>query len=513
MNARQEHPSSYPTLTTPKTDVTNWVLASLFVALIAIVFLIICPDCWHWFVLPVCISGVLIGKHAFDWVTRKGDILSPVGIIGIFGFHFFFLAPLLHVYWGYYFDFRGVPSDWRPWLGCMALLNVAGLIVYLVVHHLALRHYEAKSSISVWTLRESRIWPTLAIAMIVSGALQVYVYAKFGGVLGYIYAYEEGIGAPWDNPLIGMGWLLTLAESFPAVAALAYVFAARSRPMLRRPLVAASAFVLQFGLLLVFGGLRGSRLNVLFGLFWFVGLIHIYVRPLKRSHIALAVVALLAYMNLYFFFKTGGVEGFLSVADQSSRARLVELTGVGEERKFIVLHDFGRSDIQALALYLMVSDSQYNYALGRTYWGGIASVVPRVLWPNRPETVVRERTELIYGSRSPYGDIRRVVPYIFGLAGEAMLNFGPYAGPFTFVVLALLVAWVGSVCHRWQNDDSRRCLIPLLVGMCVIVMIGDSHVVFIVLMQKGLVPFTVLAISSQRRTVHLPAHGRLSSRV
>src|SRR5262249_20499992 len=48
----------------------------------------------HWFVLPVTACGILIGWDAARWLLGKVDLVDPVGVIGIYGFFFYFLAPL-----------------------------------------------------------------------------------------------------------------------------------------------------------------------------------------------------------------------------------------------------------------------------------------------------------------------------------------------------------------------------------------------------------------------------------
>ena len=59
---------------------------------------------WHWFVLPVFLCGWLVAEDALRWLSGEVDVLDPVGVLGLFGVHFFFLAPLLHVSWGYWME-------------------------------------------------------------------------------------------------------------------------------------------------------------------------------------------------------------------------------------------------------------------------------------------------------------------------------------------------------------------------------------------------------------------------
>ena len=68
-------------------------------AIILIVFLFLNENFWHWFIIPVFICGILIGSDTLKWIRGKFDTFDPKGIIGILGWHSFFLAPLLFIYW------------------------------------------------------------------------------------------------------------------------------------------------------------------------------------------------------------------------------------------------------------------------------------------------------------------------------------------------------------------------------------------------------------------------------
>src|SRR5688572_7022143 len=96
--------------------------------LILLLFLAVSEPMGHWFVVPVLMCGALIGMDAVDWFRGKINIFDPFGIVGLLGFHFFFLAPLLHVYWQYWplYNVANPPDDYRPFLGSMAALNFLG---------------------------------------------------------------------------------------------------------------------------------------------------------------------------------------------------------------------------------------------------------------------------------------------------------------------------------------------------------------------------------------------------
>src|SRR6185369_2098228 len=125
--ARSPRRLAFPTVSA---EVADLLYAAGFCAAVLVFFTAVAPDMRHWFLVPVFICGVLIGSDAMGLVTGTRDIFDPVGMIGLPGLHFFFLAPLLHIYWGYWIDDVNGPPDWRVWLGLMALLNAVGLLFY-----------------------------------------------------------------------------------------------------------------------------------------------------------------------------------------------------------------------------------------------------------------------------------------------------------------------------------------------------------------------------------------------
>lgn len=475
---------------------SNWIFSCIVCVVTACFFLGLSTRFWHWFIVPVVLGGIIIGRDGIAWLRGQLDVFDPVGLIGLFGLHYFLLAPLLHVGWDFWWDYRFNPFEWRPWLGYMALLNLAGLIGYRFVRTGVLKSIGPPRTF--WRLDERRAKIVLPVALLLTGLMQVVVYINFGGLASYIHTYEDSLGV-WGNAFIGYGWQFTISESFPILSALSYILIARKRPFLRTVTSIALFLAAQFVLELIFGGLRGSRNNVVFGLFWTVGLIHLHLRPITRRQILLGMLVLFAYMNVYFFYKHGGLDGLLSIGNVTSRDVIVGKKRAGNEQKFILLHDFGRSDIQALALYLLNTGADYKLAKGRTYLGGMASVIPRAIWTDRPMTVRKERTELLHGSRSPsrtYPEAQ--VPWIFGAPGEAMLNFGPFGAPIPFLVWGFAVGWVALLFRRMPRDDTRTLFLPLLVGMSLVLFIADSHIVCFFLVKDGLVPFVAIWLSSTR---------------
>ncbi len=93
--------------------------------------------CWHWFAIPTFFCGVIIGLDLIDWLRGRLDVFDPVGLVGVMGFHWFFLAPLLQVDSNYTLLVDSVRlADPREWLGWIGVLNLTGLIMYRYLRNL-----------------------------------------------------------------------------------------------------------------------------------------------------------------------------------------------------------------------------------------------------------------------------------------------------------------------------------------------------------------------------------------
>ncbi len=240
--------------------------------------LAISDDCQHWFVIPVLLCGILTGLDALKWVQGRVDVLDPIGVLGLLSWHVFFLAPLLHVIWDWWMPFVIPPQDWRPWIGEMAWWNLAGWLIYLIARNSYELAVPLRPAQTVWHIMPHRFLPLLAIALAGAGILQVFIYAMFGGIMGYMQSYIHEA-----DRFVGLGWLFMFAEVFPILALFGAIYWSRTSPTRRTWLVLGLMLAGFFVLKILFGGLRGSRGHTIYGVFWGVGIIHLLVRPFPKN--------------------------------------------------------------------------------------------------------------------------------------------------------------------------------------------------------------------------------------
>lgn len=468
----------------------SFFLASYLCCIPLILALVSSDRFVHWFVVPVWMCGVLVAADAVDWFRGRLNVFDPIGIVGLVGLHFFFVAPLIHVYSDHWMSSVSPPADWRAWLGGMAALNVIGLLVYRFVRNGARSWGSSLGSKTVWLLDERRFFAVVPVVLVLTGALQLWVYDRMGGVLGYMSTYSQA------EAFQGMGWIFMISESFPIIALIAFAIYARHRGIGDSWTMLIGVLLAYLSFKLFFGGLRGSRSNTIWGVCWAVGIIHFWVRRVPKKATLIGIVCLISFMYLYGFYKALGVEALEAL--QASEGVTALAGETGRTLEATILSDLARSDVQAFLLYRLLSHpDDYQFAVGRTYLGAAALLVPSSFWPGRPPTKVKEGTEVQYGAGS-YVPGKLQSSRVYGLAGEAMLNFGPLAVPLAFAMLGLVVGRVRHMLPTLRSKDARFLLYPLLINLCFVILVSDSDNVVFFILKNGALPFLVVAVCCRR---------------
>jgi hypothetical protein len=248
-----------------------------------------------------------------------------------------------------------------------------------------------------------------------------------------------------------------------------------------------------FLLQLCFGGLRGSRSETVELFFWVLGCYHFLVRPVSRKVLCCGCVVLAFFLYFYAFYKNMGKDAMqaftASAEDRQEMERETHRTPA-----FLLLVDLGRADLQAYILFRYAKDyKDLDYAYGRTYLGAVSEWIPRRILADRPDTKVREGTEVQTGSGY---DPDNVSSRVYGLAGEGMLNFGAIAVPVVYVLFGALVGCFRRGVVRLSPNDARFLLVPFGVYMLLGIFFGDSDNVAFGLAKNGLLPMLLVLLSS-----------------
>lgn len=471
--------------TVPLRLVAGWT----FCFLVSAFFVIQSDACTHWFVVPVTLCGMLLVQDAWDWLEGRSDVFDPVGIIAFLGLFFFYISPILCVYWDSFLPYVQPPRNWRPWLGFMGMLNLIGLLVYQRIVH-SKRDNSRNTLSTKWQLSHKRFWAVCIPALALTLLLQIYVYYRFGGIASYMAAYEM---RHTRSSFQGMGWIFMISESFPILLFMAYAVASREFSLLKKwPLIIFALFVF-LAIQMMFGGLRGSRSNTIWAMFWAAGIVHLTMRPLKRSIVISGLVVLITFMSFYGLYKSYGTKIFRMNNILSNYEKLADKSGRTWQR--VLLGDLSRSDIQAFLLYrLSRSRKNYEYAYGRTYLNSLLFIVPRSIRPKLGQSKREAGTAALYGHFS----LKRLSSRVYGLAGEAMLNFGIFVLPIIFYFFGIITVKARQFLRQLPGNDMRAMLAPLLVNLIFVILIGDSDNIIFFIIKNGSIPFLLIYLSSRR---------------
>lgn len=423
----------------------------------------------HWFIIPVTLGGMLVTSDALSLLKKKLRVYEPAVLTSLYGIHFFFLAPLLHVYYDYWVAYvPDAPEDWRPWLGGMALFNLFGLLLYRFIRDRFILETGCHL-MHKWVPRRHILAVEFLIVLPAAALCQMMVYARFGGISGYVSTFE----GKSSESFAGLGLLFAASERFPILAFIALcVFLLPKKRQVSMSTV-TSAITLVLVLSLVFGGLRGSRTLIATNVLWAAGIVHLALRPLSKRAILVGLCGIVVFLYAYGFYKYYGLQGMDYLrSDSAVRDRAAVESG----RTFVALAlgDLGRSGIQALTLYrLWKSGSDYQYAWGSTYLHALSIVIPRQLRPSGLTSGNKAGMEMAFGTGT-YIEGSLGATWVYGLAGEAMMNFTPWTIPLAFGVLGALVGSVQKWYRKLPQDDLRWYVAPQVSIMTLSVLTGSA---------------------------------------
>ena len=470
--------------------------AILFNIALTCVFIAVDQRFLHWFVLPSTVCGAVCLSSLIRAVRQERLFTDPLLLISVLGYHNTYLAPMLQVYWDYRIIALPIqPEDFRPWLGRVSCINLVGIAIFIYVFSRVVNSSAATNSQRIWVIDQRRIVLFGLLAILASVAMQVYVYSDFGGISGYVdkYLYDR---EAWNNK----GALLVIAESAPLMAVL--ILGCLQQKRVRRGRIRRTSWPLLIvcGLVflvlqIVFGGLRGSRSNILVNCFFAAGIVHQVFRPLSKRVVIILGVAAVAFSYYYVFFKDFGYAGVSAAVSLEGRESLVSQSGRSTENVFIA--DFSRSDVQAFIVQELESGKDVDIAKGRTYVGTLSLLVPRILWPERPPTKLKWTTELENGQGS-YGTGAYPSSRMYGQVGEAMLNFGYLGIPISFALMGFVLGKLSTLSRQLGTTDARRMLLPGMVIASACMVIQDSENVLYFIVQYLAIPWTVIWMSTSR---------------
>lgn len=474
----------------------DYALSFIIACALALIFMILSPSVVHWFLIPLIACGVLSGIDVVQCIRGRLDLFDPKAVIGFLSFYGCFVTPILHVVWDRY----GVNNDlllwgdWRSWLGTMAALNAASFLVYRTFHNYAY-NYTSKCT-TRWKIDKGRFHFFFFLALACSVAGVYAFFSRLDGISGMVKSFEENLQA-----YTGKGWLLVFAWPLSVLCFIILIYLWTNRELhRRRPASIGIVLVCAFGLTqFILMGWYGSRSATIWAMFWMAGIVHYRIDRLPRKVVAAGLVFLISFMYFYGFYKEQGRAGFGVIETPSA---WMQPTGY-RDIKLLLLDDLARADVNAYIIYNLVKfPKDYDYRWGLTYVGAPSFLVPRSLWPNRPNFKVDAGTEATLGKSSSYDSMR-----VYGLTGEALLNFGPWGVLPAYAIYGACLGWYRRKLTTWDAADARTFLAPLVTILFATAFIADSdNVLFLFVVDGSLITAAFFASTKIVRPVqHAPS--------
>lgn len=270
-------------------------------------------------------------------------------------------------------------------------------------------------------------------------AALLFIYLKLGGYgqIAQLYADRLETSVTENDPLEGLGVVQALANTAPL-----WVFSCvMLRPWRSRALKAA-----MFVQLVVLGwlssGVFGNRQGIVFVLLFASLIYNAFVAPISRRAAKIAAICVavggLAMLPMKFGIDYSEIG---NISENFADQRLLQLS-MGP-LSFFLFRDLSRFDVQVKA-FDALSKPDFTLAMGRSFAGAAAAIVPKAIWKDKPETFAREKSDIVRGSESNQSDETTL---LFGMPGEFLVNFGMFGYLLSFVLAAWMIERIGRAAN------------------------------------------------------------------
>lgn len=328
------------------------------------------------------------------------------------------------------------------------LLSIAGIAVmkaYLDVNSAALAEWRVPTDRTAWAGPVAYVFAALSLCAL------GFIYVKLGGYSAISNAYDtrvESTGTDYD-PFRGLGVIQAFANTSPL-----WVFVCMTMRKRKSILLTTLAFI-QLGVLgWLSAGVAGSRQGIIFVLVFAFFLYHGFVKPISAKKARLVGISVTLVGVVLIPLKLGlGYDDLLNLPKRFAEQRDLQLS-MGPLSAFL-FRDLSRFDVQTIALET-VENPNYELAMGRSFAGAAASIIPTALWTDKPDTFAEEKTDIVKAVEKGTMDKTTL---LFGMPGEFLVNFGIAGYVLSFLVPAWILVLLNTVGKRSRNWTALRAVL------------------------------------------------------
>jgi hypothetical protein len=403
-----------------------------------------------------------------------------------------FMGPLLHLAYDIYGGRRYL-DDWPTYFGYMGYLNLAGIMLFKLGHNFIFRR--ARPAKSFWKMDPGRFIAVLIPAIVIALIATLVIRILFGGLVrhGRTMVFTGELGQQAAH----ISWILMLGDPAVLLVTIAIIYwISRRGPYKQRSLwVAGLVVIISFALQFLLVGQRGSRSAIVIAVVVITGIVHYRLRPFSPKLVLVGMYVAVTFVYLYGYYKFLGPKGWQAFYSAEARKGMAYELGRsgGSDLTGTVLHR-GKADVQAFLLYrLMEFKGSYEPVYGLTYLETVFTLIPRGIWKTKPISIKADAGTALQG----YSPIT-VSSAVYGLAGEAMLNFGYWGIVPAFFVYGTLLGWFRKKLATMEPSDSRFFLVPIVIITFGLALGADSRNLMMGLLKLGVLPLVVVFLGSLR---------------
>lgn len=436
------------------------------------------------YIFTVFIGSWLLTDLLVKSLNAGSTLFDPLPLTALVTLWAMVLSPVVSAYTGQYLLLPPKQIEFETWNRHIALIYLPCLLLFYVGVQAAL-NLKLTNTPRCFSRSRTVIFGGLFLGITSIG--QVALFVSMGGLLGYMQQWTSNRGS-----FSGLGPVFMVTEAFPLILLFLFIILFGDRRFKHPFWVAVGLLIGILICRMIFGGLRGSRSNTIWTLFWAAGLIHVYIYKFKIHQYLAGIVALYAFMWIYTLYKIFGIDAFSGNYSLSSIKHLDTNPLIS-----LLLTDFSRAGVNAYMLHEFFSDATYQLRHGTTYLYSSLMMIPGAAASFGFESAGKAGIELFQGN-SAHAKNLFVNSRVFGLYGEGLLNFGPYVPVMLFLVAGFLIGLIHNKVSRPDASPPWKLFTPFIAYTCMTLIMSDSENIVFFIIKNGFLPILFVLLCSTR---------------